>query len=181
MAVEDKPSLLVLRSHIGWPAPNKTDTPEAHGNPLGADEVRATKEILGLPPDEQLLGARRGARVLPPVHPARPGGAARRGSSGCHGWTGDSRRVPGLPRGPGTARAGRRSCRRWPTGDELATRAALSEVLGAIVDVVPGLITGGADLTDNTGNYVKGCRSSAPTNPTGRLVHYGVREHGMGG
>src|SRR5919108_662339 len=50
--VEDRPSLLVLRSHIGWPSPEFTDTAEAHGNPLGEDEVRRTKGILGLPPDE---------------------------------------------------------------------------------------------------------------------------------
>src|SRR5579872_2148147 len=48
MAVEDRPSMLVLRSHIGWPSPNKTDTAEAHGDPLGEDEIRRTKEILGL-------------------------------------------------------------------------------------------------------------------------------------
>ena len=52
MDVEDRPSLVSLRSHIGWPSPHKTDTAAAHGNPLGEDEVRATKEILGLPPDE---------------------------------------------------------------------------------------------------------------------------------
>ncbi len=52
MAVPDRPSLIVLRSHIGWPSPHKTDTAAAHGDPLGVDEVRATKEILGLPPDE---------------------------------------------------------------------------------------------------------------------------------
>ena len=52
MAVEDAPSLLVLRSHIGYPSPKFTDTADAHGNPLGEDEIRVTKEILGLPPDE---------------------------------------------------------------------------------------------------------------------------------
>src|SRR5881227_1530844 len=52
MAVEDAPSLIILRSHIGWPSPKYTDTEHAHGNPLGEDEVRATKAILGLPPDE---------------------------------------------------------------------------------------------------------------------------------
>jgi transketolase len=52
MAVDDRPSMLILRSHIGWPSPKFTDTAEAHGSPLGEDEVRATKEILGLPPDE---------------------------------------------------------------------------------------------------------------------------------
>src|SRR5579863_10439870 len=53
MAVEDKPSMILLRSHIGWPAPHKTDTAAAHGSPLGEDEIRETKAILGLPPDEQ--------------------------------------------------------------------------------------------------------------------------------
>src|SRR5437899_1093309 len=52
MAVEDAPSLIILRSHIGWPSPKYTDTEHAHGNPLGEDEVRVTKEILGLPPDK---------------------------------------------------------------------------------------------------------------------------------
>ncbi|MDQ2754812.1 MAG: transketolase, partial [Actinomycetota bacterium] len=52
MAVEDKPSLIILRSHIGWPAPNATDTPGAHGSPLGADEIKATKEILGIPNED---------------------------------------------------------------------------------------------------------------------------------
>ncbi len=52
MAVEDAPSFLVLRSHIGYPSPKYTDTADAHGNPLGVDEIRVTKEILGLPPDE---------------------------------------------------------------------------------------------------------------------------------
>ena len=53
MAVEDKPSMILLRSHIGWPSPHKTDTAEAHGSPLGEEEIRETKAILGLPPDEQ--------------------------------------------------------------------------------------------------------------------------------
>src|SRR5579864_2777065 len=74
MAVEDKPSMILLRSHIGWPSPHKTDTAEAHGSPLGEEEVRETKAILGLPPDEsfwvpeEVLGLyrrclARGARV----------------------------------------------------------------------------------------------------------------------
>jgi transketolase len=52
MAEDDRPSLVILRSHIGWPSPKYTDTPAAHGNPLGEDEIRSVKEILGLPPDE---------------------------------------------------------------------------------------------------------------------------------
>ncbi len=52
MAVEDKPSMISLRSHIGWPAPDVMDTAEAHGSPLGDEEIAKTKEILGLPADE---------------------------------------------------------------------------------------------------------------------------------
>ncbi len=53
MAVEDKPSMIILRSHIGWPSPHKTDSADAHGSPLGDEEIRETKTILGLPPDKQ--------------------------------------------------------------------------------------------------------------------------------
>src|SRR5205814_5808154 len=52
MRVDDRPSLIVLRSHIGYPSPKFTDSAKAHGNPLGDDEVKATKAIMGLPPDE---------------------------------------------------------------------------------------------------------------------------------
>src|SRR5262249_52433708 len=52
MAEADRPTLIVLRSHIGYPSPNFTDSEKAHGNPLGADEVARTKEILGLPPED---------------------------------------------------------------------------------------------------------------------------------
>src|SRR5918994_4664254 len=52
MAVEDKPSLITLRSHIGYPSPKFTDTAKAHGDPFGDEEIRVTKEVLGLPPDE---------------------------------------------------------------------------------------------------------------------------------
>ncbi len=53
MAEAERPTLLILRSHIGWPSPHRTDTKEAHGDPLGADEIRETKALLGLPPDEE--------------------------------------------------------------------------------------------------------------------------------
>src|SRR5690606_34675751 len=52
MAVEDKPTLIILRSHIGYPSPKFTDTEAAHGNPFGDDEIKVTKEILGIPPEE---------------------------------------------------------------------------------------------------------------------------------
>ena len=84
-----KPTLLVLRSHIGWPSPKLTDTAEAHGNPFGADEIRVTKEILGLPARRDLLGARRGAPVLRPAGARAGPSSTRPGWSRFAAWKGD--------------------------------------------------------------------------------------------
>ena len=78
MAVEDRPSLIVLRSHIGYPSPEFTDSPKAHGDPFPPEEIVRTKEILGLPPDGLVLRARRRGRRLPAAHRrAGAGGAGR--------------------------------------------------------------------------------------------------------
>jgi transketolase len=178
MAVEDKPSLLVLPSHIAWPAPNKTDTPEAHGNPLGEDEVRATKEILGIPPDEQFWVP---DEVLEFYRRCIPKGQAARAAwkQRATTFTGDIAEYQACLEGRGLT-GWQEKLPTFAAGEEMPTRAALSQVLNAIVDVVPGLNTGGADLTENTGNHVKGVPTLSATEPTGRLIHYGVREHCMG-
>jgi len=68
-AVEGQPALIVLRSHIGYPSPAVTDTAKAHGNPLGEDEIRVTKQILGIPPDEQFSSTSPGCRSsTPSIH-----------------------------------------------------------------------------------------------------------------
>ena len=125
---QDRPTLLVLRSHIGYPSPKYTDTAHAHGNPLGADEVATVKEILGLPAGG-LLRPRRRARALP-----RGRRAAARAAR--EAW--EQRRAASRDREPELAdefdaclersrarRAGRRSCPTWTAGDELATRAGV--------------------------------------------------------
>ncbi len=178
MAVEDKPSLIILRSHIGWPSPKYTDTEHAHGNPLGEDEVRVTKEILGLPPDEQFYvpddvlafyrdaGTRSHAvrtewearmPTLPIDHDAWKACLA---GSGLPGW---ETKLPS-----------------WTLGDKLSTRKASGACVAAIADVVPGLVGGGADLTGNTNTVIKDGVQSA-SEPGGRQIYFGVREHGMGG
>src|SRR5438874_2267753 len=122
MAVEDRPSLIILRSHIGWPSPKYTDTEHAHGNPLGEDEVRATKEILGLPADvtfyvpDDVLAMYREAG-------ARGRGEREAWSERLAAWNGErgewdaalaGRGLPGWEaKLPG-----------WSPGDEIATRAA---------------------------------------------------------
>ena len=157
IAEDDRPTLVVLRSHIGWPSPKYTDTAHAHGNPLGADEVAKVKEILGLPaedfcvPDDVLeLYRAAGRRGTPARDEWRERVAA---------WSQRTpRRPPSTTRAsPGAAsKAGRRSCRPGRPGDKLATRVASGKVLGAIFDVVPGLVGGGADLSGNTGTLVEG-------------------------
>ncbi len=167
-----RPTLLVLRSHIGYPSPKAQDTAAAHGNPLGVEEVAKVKAILGLPPvdffapDDAILWYReagqRGAatreawdaRAKPDEFDACTSG------SGLHGW---AQKLP-----------------TWQVGASLATRTAIEEVLGAVVDVVPGLFTASGDLTGNTGMQVKGLRTFTPEDATGRLIHFGIREHAMG-
>ncbi len=103
MAVEDRPSLLVLRSHIGWPAPTKTDTAAAHGSPLGEEEVRATKQLLGLPPEKQFW--------VPEEVLAFYRRCAARGAERHRAWR---ERPRGLARQIAGVRRGRRSDRHPP-------------------------------------------------------------------
>ncbi|MDQ1448963.1 MAG: transketolase, partial [Actinomycetota bacterium] len=169
---QTRPTLLVLRSHIGYPSPKAQDTAAAHGNPLGADEVAKVKEILGLPPvdffapDDVLLwyreAGRRGAapRAAWDARPKPDEYDACLSGSGLKGW---EQKLP-----------------TWQVGASLATRTAIEEVLTAVVDVVPGLFTASGDLTGNTGMQVKSLGTFTPEDATGRLIHFGIREHAMG-
>ena len=175
-AVTDRPSFIRLRSHIAYPAPTKMDTSSAHGSPLGADEVAKTKEILGLPatdfyvPDEVLAMY-------------RAAGSAGRASA--EAWDG---RVAAHPGGEDyLALVEGRLTPTWadalPTyaaGTKVATRVASADCANALLSAVPSLIGGGADLTGNTGTMLKNVGVFSAATPAGRLVHFGVREHGMG-
>jgi transketolase len=178
MAVEDRPSFLVLRSHIGYPSPHKTDTSDAHGEPLGEDEVRATKEILGLPPEEtfwvppevldfyrEVIGRGQAARAewekrLAAWRGDREEWDAAWASRGLPGWTDQ------LPT--------------WEPGETVATRRSINTALNAVAPSFPGLTSGGADLTGNTGTKLDGTEVQSREHPGGRAIRYGVREHGMG-
>jgi len=182
MAEEGRPSLVVLRSRIGWPSPKYTDTAFAHGNPLGDDEVHAVKAILGLPTDETFFVP---DEVLEMYRAAGTRGSAARvewerrrdafrGSepdlAASYDACIEQRGLPGWEEKLPT----------WDAGDKLATRAACAKVLDAVIDVVPGLIAGGADLTGNTGTQLADVPVVATHRFGGRQVHWGVREHGMG-
>jgi transketolase len=176
---DEAPSLLILRSHIGWPSPNFTDTADAHGNPLGADEVAATKEILGLPVDQSFW--------VPDDVAELYRAAGRRGRDQREAW---EKRLASWDGDRETYEAciGRRGLSdwqdalpSWEAGTEVATRKASGACLQALADKVPGLMGGGADLTGNTGTVIKDHGVFSPRDPAGRQMYFGVREHGMGG
>jgi transketolase len=175
---ENRPSIIILRSHIGWPAPHKTDTADAHGSPLGEDEIRATKEILGLPPDVSFYVP---DEVLAMYRKAIPRGQRLRRAwhKRLDAWQGDRAELEACLEGRGLE-GWETKLPSWEAGTQVATRAASNECINAVRDVVPGLIAGGADLTGNTGTLIKE-PAQTRTEPGGRLIYYGIREHGMGG
>ena len=177
--VDDAPSMLILRSHIGWPSPNFTDTAYAHGNPLGADEVAATKAILGLPTDQSFW--------VPDDVLELYRAAGRRGREARESWEKRLAEQDG-ERDAYEACLGRRglpgwdeALPSWPPGEKLATRQASAACLQALAGHVPGLVGGGADLTGNTGTTIKDHGVQTADEPAGRQIYFGVREHGMAG
>jgi transketolase len=176
---EEAPSLLILRSHIGWPSPKYTDTADAHGNPLGDDEIAVTKEILGLPPDQTFW--------VPDDVLELYRAAGRRGREAREAWEKRLAAYEG-DRDAWEACMGRRglpgwqdALPSWSPGEKVATRKASGACLQALADKVPGLIAGGADLTGNTGTVLKGYGVFGSDDPAGRQIYFGIREHGMGG
>ncbi len=187
------PSLISLRTIIGWPAPTKQNTGAAHGSALGADEVAATKQILGFDPavsfpaeDDAVAHARqvgdRGklARVawdetFASWEAANPAGSELldrlRARQLPTGWAG------ALPEFPADAGG-------------IATRSASGQVLNSLAPVLPELWGGSADLAGSNDTTMKGEPSFIPAehqtkmfpgNPFGRILHFGIREHAMGG
>ena len=177
-AVTDRPSLIVVRSHIGFPSPDHTDDPAAHGLAFGAADIRATKAIMGIPdepfwvPDAVLEAYRdsgSSGRIQREAWEQRAHGAlegreaeweATLGSRGLPGWQDQ------LPT--------------FTTDDHPATRVASQDCVTALAGVVPGLMAGAADLIGNTGTKLPGRPVLEPGTPDGEQIHFGIREHAMG-
>ena len=177
MDIEDKPSLLILRSHIGYPSPKFTDTAHAHGNPLGTEEISAVKAILGMP-DEPFWDP---IDVLEHMHHAgtRHQEVRLEWERTRENWTGDRAALDSVLAGtplPGWLDA----IPRWEPGESIATRNAGKKILNALVPYVPALMGGGADLTGNCGVELDGAEPFSVTNRLGRQIHFGIREHAMG-
>jgi transketolase len=179
-AEAERPSLVVIRSHIAFGAPRAVDTAKAHGNPLGEEEVRATKEALGWDPD---------AKFVVPDEVREHMNVTERGIEQEKEW---KRRfeawgakypqlkadweqaLSGKPR-PGWLEA----LPEFEVGDELATRKAGAEVMEAFKRFTPTMIGGAADLVESTYTEFKGGGLFSATH-AGRNVAFGIREHAMG-
>ncbi len=175
----DRPTLIVLRTIIADPAPTKKNTSEAHGAPLGAEEIRRTREILDWPDT--------------PFHvPAEArldlGQCVERGRAAHSEWRGRrdawAAAHPDLARELAETMAGRlpdgwdQGLPNFKAGSALATRQASSQVLNALVSRVPTLVGGSADLAGSTGVAVQE-RGVFTAEAPGRTIHWGIREHGM--
>jgi len=179
-----RPTLIVIDSHIGWGSPNKQDTESAHGEPLGAEEVKLTKKAYGWPEDAQFL-------VPDGVKERFAEGIGKRGAELRAAWLAAFESYKGSE--PALATELELMQRReLPDGwdadlpsfeaDEekgLATRKASNKVQNAIAERVPWLISGSADLTDSTSVRLSfdGVTNFEPGEFGGRQVHYGIREH----
>jgi transketolase len=183
MREQERPSLIRVRSIIGWPAPNKQNTSKAHGAPLGEDEVRATKEILGWDPDAHFVVPDEVRERFSAV--ARGGALQGEWEQRFRAWREaepDRAREwdaawEGRPM-PGVADALRSID--WGK-DKLATRVAGQKAMAAFADHVPTMVGGAADLSESTKTEFPGGDDERFTRERpGRNVFWGVREHGMG-
>ncbi|TKA09732.1 transketolase [Actinacidiphila oryziradicis] len=188
-AVTDRPSLIAARTIIAWPAPHAQNTEAAHGSALGADEVAATKRVLGFDPDKSFDVA---DEVLAHTREVLDRGreAHARWNKRFEEWrTANPERAAAFDRiSAGELPAGwQETVPSFETGKAVATRAASGKVLQAVGAVIPELWGGSADLAGSNNTTIDASSSFLPAdnplpeaNPYGRTVHFGIREHAMG-
>ena len=180
--MKEKPSIIITKSHIGYGSPHKVDTPEAHGTPLGAEELIETKKNLGWPyldkeffiPDEVKDLFYKRKNVLLEEY---------------DGWTQEFNLWKAEK--PELADLYEKQLKGWvPRNlfEELvkavpkesnATRVLSSKVIQKIGELVPGFIGGSADLSPSTNTYMKAFSAVSPGKYEGRNFHFGIREHAM--
>lgn len=180
-AETSRPSIIVTRTHIGYGSPNKQDTSEAHGSPLGDDEIKLTKKAYGWDPEKQFFVPEEAHKhMLLPVEDGSKKEAAWNKLFAEYKkqyselatelekiWKGDF---------------GDTWKKALPTfTDPMATRDASGKTLAAIFPLLPTMLGGSADLTPSNNTFVKGTPDFQANNRSGRYIRYGVREHAMGG
>jgi transketolase len=179
---DPRPSLIAVRTHIGFGSPNKQDSQKAHGAPLGPDEVRLTKLAYGWDPDAQFY--------IPDQVRASMGEAVGRGQALVAAW--DERIERYAEAFPAEAEElGRRlagalredwdaGLKTYAVGEDFATRQVSQASIQALADPVPELFGGAADLSESNLTDVKG-GADFTADESGRNLRFGVREHAMGG
>jgi transketolase len=178
---DERPSLIIVRSHIAYPAPNAIDTSKSHGAPLGEQEIRAAKEAMGFDPDASF--------VVPDAVREHMAAAASRGAELEQGWNERFARwsaaFPELRRDWDLDRTGRPrdgwldALPIFPAGEEIATRDAGKTVMQALKPFTPTMVGGAADLVESTKTEFEGAGIFAATH-AGRNIAFGIREHAMG-
>ena len=180
----ERPTLIIVDSHIGWGSPHLVDTPQVHGEPLGEEEVRATKAAYGWPEDAEFL-------VPDGVREHFDDGIGRRGAELRDAW---EKLFDGYLREKTTLARELEAMQRreLPEGwdgdvpsfeaDEkgMATRKASNQVQNAVAGRIPWLLAGSADLTDSTSvrlKDVEGAEDFEPGDRNARQLHLGIREH----
>nr|WP_244631641.1 MULTISPECIES: transketolase [unclassified Plantibacter] len=189
-AETDKPSLIILKTIIGWPAPKKQNSGKIHGSALGAEELAAVKEVLGFDPEQNFFVA---DEVIEHTRKAIDRGAEARAEwqQTFDAWAAanperaallERLEAGELPEGVESALPV------FEAGKDVSTRAASGKVLNALGPVIPELWGGSADLAESNNTTIEGGASFIPSehsthewtgNPYGRVLHFGIREHAM--
>jgi transketolase len=188
---KDQPTLITLRTIIGWPSPTKQDTGKIHGSKLGAEELAGLKQALGFDPEEHFDVAE---EVLSHTRQL-----AQRGKEERAAWQATFSNWQQA--NPDSAKLFERlasgelpadltsSLPEFSSGEEIATRAASGKVINAIAAKMPELWGGSADLAESNNTTIEGGGSFVPAKwqtkawtpkPAGRILHFGIREHAMG-
>ena len=178
----ERPSLIIVRSHIGYGSPNKHDSAAAHGSPLGKDEVRLVKENFGFDPDKSF--------VVPDDVLDFYRKAGKESSKNEDKWNelyeSYKKRHPDLAKEYESITAGQLP-EGWEDklpvfepGEDVATRKASGKTLNAIAEYLPQLIGGSADLSPSTNTVLEAYESFSVKQRDGRNFHFGIREHAMG-
>jgi transketolase len=183
---QSRPSIIKLRTHIGYGSPNKQDSHDAHGSPLGDDEVALTKKRYGWDPEKKFYIPDEAEKVFRE--------AIRKGERLEQEWkalfTKYANVYPELAKEFQTA-AARKLPEDWPNiwsesmskfdpATSMATREAQGKTLDAIMPKLPLVLGGSADLTPSNNTRFKGVTDFSKSNRSGRYIRFGVREHGMG-
>ena len=187
-----KPSLITLRTIIGWPSPKKQNSGKIHGSALGAEELAGLKTVLGFDPEKTF-------EVLPEVIEHTRNNAAARAKDARSAWQAkfdawassnpEKKKLYDRVQSGQTPAELETSLPTFEGGTEISTRSASGKVINAIAKVMPELWGGSADLAESNNTTIEGAKSFVPAewsthewsgNPYGRVLHFGIREHAMG-